>query len=201
MTERSPLVLASASPFRRRLLEAAGVLLEVLPADVDEPRIKAAARAQGAAPWAIAELLARAKAEAVSTRRPDRMVVGADQVLALEGEIFDKPADLAAARQHLVRLRGRQHSLYTAVSLAVGGNSAWSTVEEARLRMRPFSDAFLSAYLASAGDGLLGSVGGYQIEGLGAQLFERIEGCHFAIVGLPLIPLLAELRRRGAIGQ
>jgi septum formation protein len=201
MTERSPLVLASASPFRRRLLEAAGLLLEVLPAEVDEPRIKAAARARGAAPWAIADLLARAKAEAVSARCLDRIVVGADQVLALEGEIFDKPADLAAAREHLVQLRGRQHSLYTAVSLAVGGNSAWSTVQEARLRMRPFSDAFLSAYLASAGDGLLGSVGGYQIEGLGVQLFERIEGCHFAIVGLPLVPLLAELRRRGVIAQ
>jgi septum formation protein len=201
MAERAPLVLASASPFRRRLLAAAGLQVEVVPADLDEQRLKVAARADNVPPAAVAELLARGKAEAVSARLPDRTVIGADQVLALEGELFDKPPDLAAARAQLERLRGKEHCLFTAVSLAVGGNSTWSTVAQAQLRMRVFTDAFLSDYLAEAGCGLCRTVGAYEVEGRGVQLFERIEGCHFAIVGLPLLPLLAELRRRGVIAR
>jgi septum formation protein len=192
-------VLASASPFRRRMLTAAGLTIEVAPAELDEAEIRA--RALGSPPAAIAELLARAKAEAVGARLPGRVVIGADQVLALDGELFAKPPDVAAARLQLERLRGRAHCLYTAVSLAVAGRSAWSEVARASLTMRAFSDAFLTDYLARAGANVCRTVGGYEIEGLGAQLFERIEGDHFAIIGLPLVPLLAELRRRGMLAR
>jgi septum formation protein len=201
MAEQGALVLASASPFRRNMLEAAGLVIEVSPAHLDEADLKARARAADTTPAGIAELLARRKAEAVSARLADRVVIGADQVLALQGEIFDKPADLEAAREHLVRLRGKVHCLHTAASLAVAGRSVWSKVQHARLFMRPFSDAFLASYLAEAGPGVCRSVGAYEIEGRGAQLFERIEGDYFAIIGLPLIPLLGELRRRGVIGR
>jgi septum formation protein len=201
MAEQPRLVLASASPFRRRMLEAAGLAIEVSPAHVDEAHIKARARAAGITPAGIADLLARSKAEAVSARLADHVVIGADQVLALEGEIFDKPTDLEAAREQLKRLRGKAHCLFTAASLAIAGTSVWSEAEHARLFMRPFSDAFLASYLAETGPGVCRSVGSYQIEGRGIQLFERIEGDYFVIIGLPLIALLAELRRRGVIGR
>jgi len=193
------LVLASASPARRRLLEAAGLAFEVLPADVDEAGIKRRASADHLAPQAVAEILAKAKAEAVGARRPDCVVIGADQVLALEGEIFDKPQDLAAAREHLARLRGGVHVLHTAAALAVAGKSVWSSIAQARLAMRPFTDAFLARYLASAGPAICRSVGAYEIEGRGIQLFEHVDGDHFSIIGLPLLPLLGELRRRGVL--
>src|SRR5262249_29786097 len=122
------------------------------------------------------------------------------QVLALGDEIFDKPQDLGAARVQLARLRGKAHVLYTAAALAVAGKGVWSGIEQAMLAMRPFTDAFLTDYLAGAGPGICGSVGAYEIEGRGIQLFERIDGDHFSIIGLPLLPLLAELRRRGVIG-
>ena len=193
------LVLASASSARRSLLEAAGLAFEVLPADIDEAGITQRAIAACTSPRGIAEMLANAKAEAVGARRPDCVVIGADQVLALEGEIFDKPQDLAAARQHLARLRGKVHILHTAAALAVDGKSVWSGVEEARLAMRSFTDAFLAGYVASAGPGICRSVGAYEIEGRGIQLFERIDGDHFSIIGLPLLALLGELRRRGVL--
>jgi septum formation protein len=199
VAEPPRLVLASASSARRRLLEAAGLAFEVLPADVDEAGIKQRAGAAHAAPQAIAEMLAKAKAEAVGVRRPDCVVIGADQVLALEGVIFDKPQDLEAAREHLARLRGKVHMLHTAAALAVDGKSVWSGVEQARLAMRPFTDAFLAGYVAGAGPGICRSVGAYEIEGRGIQLFERIDGDHFSIIGLPLLPLLGELRRRGVL--
>jgi septum formation protein len=197
---RRPLVLASASPFRRRMLEAAGLSFEVAPADVDEAAIKRDLLRSGSMPSAIAEALAVAKAEAVSARLPEALVVGADQVLALGQELFSKPASTSDAREQLLRLRGKSHHLLTAAALALGGKAVWKHVGFAILVMRPFSDAFLADYLAKAGDRVRHTVGAYEIEGPGIQLFERIDGDTFTIIGLPLLPLLAELRARGAIG-
>jgi septum formation protein len=195
----SRLVLASASPYRRRLLEAAGLGLEVLPAEVDEDAIKRRLTGAGTAPKAVAEALARAKAEAVSGVRQRALVIGADQVLALGDTIFSKAVDAAEARRQLLALRGRSHQLHTAAVLATGGKIVWSAVETATLTMRQFSDAFLEDYLAAAGDQVTRTVGAYEIEGRGIQLFERIDGDTFTIIGLPLLPLLAELRARGVI--
>jgi septum formation protein len=193
------LVLASASPFRRRMLEQAGLTFEVQGADVDEDAIKREMLRTGAKPSAIAQALAAAKALAVSVRRPEVLVIGADQVLSLDGELFNKPPCLAEARGQLLRLRGKSHQLLTAAALATGGKTVWQLVESASLRMRAFSDGFLDSYLHRAGDRVLATVGCYEIEGPGIQLFERIEGDTFTIIGLPLLPLLAELRSRGAI--
>lgn len=196
---RRRLVLASASPFRRRMLEAAGLTFEIAPADVDEAAIKNCLLASGATPHAVAETLSVAKAEAVSARLSEALVIGADQVLALGSEIFNKPAGVAEAREQLLCLRGKTHHLHTAAALAVGGKAVWSLVETATLAMRSFSDDFLSDYLAKVGDGVRHTVGAYEIEGPGIQLFERTEGDSFTIIGLPLLPLLAELRARGVI--
>jgi len=196
----APLILASASPYRRRMLENAEVAFSVVPADVDEALLKrrfAAGKAQPAA--ALADALARAKAEAVSARHPDAVVIGADQVLAVDDELFDKPGDLAEARAQLERLRGRTHRLISAVALAQNGDILWTHIGEAVLTMRRFSPDFLQLYLAKAGADLCRIVGAYEIEGAGIQLFERVEGDHFTIIGLPLVPLLAELRLRGVI--
>ena len=192
------LVLASASPFRRKLLEAAGLAFRVVPAKVDEAAIK---RDHGAGlePAALAETLAAAKAEAVSRECGDSLVIGSDQVAALGSRVFDKPADLAEARAHLVELRGRTHRLFTAVALARNGQVVWRQTEIATLTMRRFSEEFLNRYLAEGGARLCQMAGAYEIEGRGIQLFERVEGDHFTIVGLPLIPLLAELRARGVL--
>jgi septum formation protein len=197
----SKLILASASPFRRRLLEAAGLTFRTVPAAVDEAALKRtfAAKTPKASPAEIAECLARAKAEVVSAVFPDANVIGADQVLALRGELFDKPGDLAEARAQLERLRGKTHHLFTAVALSLGGDVVWSHIEEATLTMRRFSRGFLDAYLAKAGEELCQIVGAYEIEGPGIQLFERIDGDHLNIIGLPMIPLLSELRSRGVI--
>ena len=194
----SGLVLASASPFRRKLLEAAGVAFRVVPAKVDEAAIKRGYGA-GSGPAALAETLAAAKAEAVSRECGNALVIGSDQVAALGGRIFDKPADLAEARAHLEALRGKTHRLFTAVALAQNGHTVWRQTETATLTMRAFSDDFLDRYLAEGGTRLCQMAGAYEIEGRGIQLFERIEGDHFTIVGLPLVPLLAELRARGAL--
>ena len=196
---RLPLVLASASPFRRRMLEQAGLAFEVHAADVDEGAIKHTMLRAGSKPSAIAEALAVAKAEAVSARRPQALTIGADQVLSLDGELFNKPGSVAAAREQLLRLRGKSHQLLTATALATGGKAVWQHVESASLRMRAFSDAYLTTYLRGMGERVLATVGAYEIEGPGVQLFERIEGDTFTIIGLPLLPLLAELRARGAI--
>jgi septum formation protein len=196
---RRQLVLASASPFRRRMLEAAGLSFEVAPADVDEAALKRDLLRSGSAPSTIAEALAAAKAEAVSARLPDALVIGADQVLALGQELFNKPASTAEAREQLLRLRGKSHQLHTAASLATGGEAVWALVDSATLVMRAFSDAFLADYLTKAGARVCHTVGAYEIEGPGIQLFERIEGSIFTVIGLPLLPLLTELRARGAI--
>jgi septum formation protein len=192
------LVLASASPFRRKLLEAAGVPFRVIPAKVDEAALKRSAGA-GLEPAALAETLAAAKAVAASRECGAALVIGSDQVAALGSRVLDKPADVAEARAHLELLRGKTHKLYTAVALAEHGHVVWKTIAIATLTMRPFSDAFLEQYLAEGGARLTQMAGAYEIEGRGVQLFERVEGDHFTIVGLPLVPLLAELRARGAL--
>lgn len=190
-----PLVLASKSAIRHAILREAGIPVEIEPADVDERTVEAttAARAAGE----VAALLARAKARAVAARRPGRLVLGADQTLALGERRFSKPADRAAARAQLEALRGRTHELHTAVTLVRDGNTLFEHRERARLAMRAFSDRFLDDYLDAVGAAVTASVGGYQLERAGIQLFERIEGDHFVILGLPLLPLLRYAREAG----
>jgi septum formation protein len=201
MGDAGELVLASQSAARRQLLCAAGVTFAVEAPHVDEASFKRAmAREPSAiAPSALALALAEAKACAVSARRPGALVIGADQVLAAREGILDKPRDVAAARAQLLKLRAARHHLHTAVVLAAPGGRSWQHVEVATLTMRAFTPAFLEAYLTAAGASVLGAPGAYQIEGKGIQLFERIEGDYFAILGLPLLPLLAELRGRGVL--
>jgi nucleoside triphosphate pyrophosphatase len=197
--ENGGLLLASASPFRRRLLEAAGVTFRVVAhAHVDEAAIKRNLVPR-LGPAGVADAVAAAKAEAVSARFPADLVVGADQVLALGETLLSKPGDLAGVRTQLKRLRGRTHRQFTAVVLAQGGRVTWRTSDSATLTMRDFSDAFLEGYLARCGAILGQIVGAYEIEGVGIQLFERVEGDYFTIIGLPLVPLLAELRARGML--
>lgn len=190
------LILASGSAARRQMLEAAGLAFEVDPPRVDEEAAKASLRAGGLKPRDQADALAELKALSVSRTRPD-FVIGADQMLALGGEVFDKPKDANEARQHLLRLRGQTHELITAAVVAREGTIIWRHIDTPKLKMRAFSDAFLDDYLARAGDNVLRSVGAYQLEGPGAQLFERVEGDYFSVLGLPLLPLLAFLREHG----
>lgn len=188
------LVLASASAARARLLREAGVEFTIDPADLDEGAVKAAQRRSGANAADCAMALAIAKARAIARCRPHALAIGADQILALGEDWFDKPADLGAARRQLAALRGRTHYLATAVCVCLGEAVLWRAASEPRLTMRDFSDAFLDAYLAQEGEAVLSSVGAYRLEGRGAQLFAVIEGDHFAIQGLPLIEVLAYLR-------
>jgi nucleoside triphosphate pyrophosphatase len=190
-----PLVLASRSASRRAVLVGAGIPVEAEPADVNERSIEASAIDKS--PTAVATLLARAKALAVAARRPGRLVLGADQTLSLGERLFTKPADLAAARAQLTSLRGATHALHSGLALARDGAVVREHCEIATLTMRNFSDRFLDAYIEAVGLAVTASVGGYQVEGSGIQLFERIEGDHFTILGLPLLPLLAYLRREG----
>ncbi|MDA0997129.1 MAG: Maf family nucleotide pyrophosphatase [Proteobacteria bacterium] len=193
------IVLASASVIRRQLLEAAGIALIVDAADLDEAAIKQREQAQGSAPVAVAEALARAKAEAVAARHPGKWVLGADQVLSIDAKIFNKPANMTEARRHLKSFRGRSHQLLSAVSLVHGGSEQWSTVASATLWVRDFSDAFLDAYLALEGENVLGSVGCYRLESRGLTLFDRIDGDYFTVLGLPMLPLLAAFRNAGIL--
>jgi septum formation protein len=195
------IVLASASQARRALLTAAGLDLVVDPAAVDEGTLKASLTAEGAGPAEIAEALAELKASRVSSRHPGRLVIGADQILECEGRSFDKPADRAAARLQLSALRGRRHRLYSAALAMRDGHRLWHHVGRADLTMRAFSDSFLDSYLDRAGPAATASVGAYQLEGLGAQLFARVEGDYFIILGLPLLPLLEFLRAVGEIAS
>ena len=201
MSARRVLVLASASVVRRRVLGNAGLAFEIDPAGIDESGIKAERRAAAASAAEVAKTLAEAKALAVSRRRPKAWVIGADQVLAFQGAFLDKPRDMAEAASHLRRFRGRSHDLVSAVCVAFEGRPRWLYSEAATLHVRDFSDAFLDSHVADVGESILSSVGAYRLEGPGAQLFSRIDGDYFAVLGLPLLPLLGFLRGAGAIAS
>lgn len=194
------IILASKSAARRAVLDGAGVPYEALVAGVDEEAIKAAMLADGSGPKDIAEALAETKALRVSQKRGG-FVIGADQTLEFEGGLYDKVETLDAARERLKLLRGKPHRLHSAVVVAKDGAAIWREVDTATLVMRDVSDAFLEDYLVREGEAALGSVGVYRLEGLGAQLFSRIDGDYFAILGLPLLGLLDLLRRHGELPQ
>jgi septum formation protein len=198
--EAAPLILASTSATRARLLEAAGVTLRRQPATVDESAVKEALQADGIAAGDAAVALAELKAQRVAAQAPeDAIVLGADQILTCEGRWFDKPADGQEARSQLQALTGRRHELWTAAVAFRNGERVWHHLATARLWVRPCSEAFIDAYLAALGADALSSVGSYQIEGRGAQLFARIEGDHFAVQGLPLLEVLEFLRVQGVL--
>lgn len=195
----SPLILASASPIRAALLQRAHVLFDVSVARIDEPAIRAALTAEGAAPRDIADALAEMKASRVAQRHPGRLVLGCDQILALGPRVFGKADSLPDLRAQLCQLRGRTHSLFSAVVACQDGGPLWRQTREARLTMRDVSDDWLDDYLARNGGSLLDSVGGYRIEDEGIRLFSRIEGDYFTILGLPLLDLLNWLTIRGTL--
>lgn len=196
MAEAPRLILASASPFRRQMLVAAGLTFEAVPARIDERAVENALMRSRQAVDAsgVAAALAIAKGMAVEKEYPGALVIGCDQVLGFEGALLSKAESVAAARAQLARLRGKAHTLHSGICLIRSGEIVWSHVEIARMTMRAFSDAWLDAYVARMGERLCWTVGGYEIEGEGIQLFERIEGDHFTIIGLPLLALLAQLR-------
>jgi septum formation protein len=193
------LVLASASPSRRLLLERAGLHFATEVAGVDEAEAKRSASAAGASAEETALLLAELKAQRVARRDPEALVIGCDQMLVCEGQWFDKPPDLAAARAQLQALRGRTHALATAVLCLRGDRRVWHHLATPRLAMRDFSDPFLEAYLQAEGDAVTTTVGAYRLEGRGVHLFESVQGEHAAILGLPLLPLLGFLRQHGVL--
>jgi septum formation protein len=194
-----PVVLASASAIRAELLTRAGVAVIRDAAGVDEAEVKRSFQREGLDAARCAEALATAKATRVSGRHIGALVVGADQILDCAGTWFDKPVDRADARAQLIALRGKRHELATAVVVTQNGAVLWRHVERPRLAMRDFSDRFLDDYLETLGDDVLTAVGAYQIESRGAQLFARIDGDYFAILGLPLLPLLDFLRGHGVV--
>jgi septum formation protein len=191
------LVLASGSTIRRTLLINAGLDVTADPASIDEGEIKKRMREQNAPALAAAIELAAAKARAVSPRHPGKLVIGADQILTLGSQWFDKPGDRTAAAAQLERLAGRPHQLISAVAVVEGETEIWRTAQSVTLHMRPLGRAFIESYLDRAGPAALSSVGAYQLEGLGAQLFTAIDGDYFTVLGLPLLPLLGFLRQRG----
>jgi septum formation protein len=194
------LVLASRSEARLRLLRAAGVAVEAIPALVDEVAVREGLQAEGVAVEDAAVALAELKAAFVAGRAAQAAIVlGADQLLELDGAWLEKPASEAAAREQLRALRGRSHRLVSAAVAFRDGVRVWHHVESARLQVRAFTDGFLDHYLAEAGGAVLGCVGAYQLEGLGAQLMARVEGDHFTVQGLPLLPVLAFLRDQGVL--
>lgn len=199
VTSRPPLILASGSSARAALLTAAGVEFEVLLARIDESAVKEALGAEGAPARDIASALAELKARRVGARRAGRLTLGADQILVCDGRLFDKPADRAEAAEHLRTLRGKTHQLLSAAVICEGETPVWRHVGQAKLTMRPFTDAFLDAYLDREGEAVLSTVGAYRLEGLGAQLFQRVDGDYFSILGLPLLEVLGFLRARGSL--
>ena len=192
-----PLVLASGSAVRRTLLEATGIPVVAHTADIDERRLETEVSSLQTAE--IAALLARAKALSVAKSFPGRLVLGADQILTFEGQRFAKPVNRVAARAQLRAFAGRTHELHSAVVVVQDEATLFQRADTARLTMRSFSDEFLDSYLDAAGDAVTASVGAYQLEGPGIQLFERIEGDYFTILGLPLLPTLEFLRRHGCL--
>jgi septum formation protein len=197
---RPPLIFASSSKIRAQLLEAAGLAFIVEPPGLDEIVMRqAVGGGRLLSPSDVAEVLARAKAEAVSDLARTAYVVGADQVLSFGDVILSKPDSMEAARRQILDLRGKSHTLHTSVALATNGATVWAETHVATLTMRKLSPEFIGRYLAAAGEEVLNSVGAYQIENLGIQLFEKIDGDYFTILGLPLLPLLAALRREGVI--
>lgn len=197
--DSAPLILASGSEIRAAMLRSAGLLISVVRPAVDEDEMKLSLRAAKAPGAAIAEALAELKAIRVSTRHDGAHVIGADQVLDCDNETFDKPGSTAEALEQLKRLQGRSHQLVSAVVVVKDRQRLWHHTDRATLAMRPCSDEFLKRYLEAAGDTALTSVGAYQIEGLGAQLFSETRGDHFTILGLPLLPLLGYLRESGIL--
>jgi septum formation protein len=198
VTERPPVILASTSAIRRQVLTGAGVPFEAVSPGVDEEAAKVSLRAAGAGPRDQADALAELKALRVSAKRPG-LVIGCDQILQCDGRAWDKADTLEEARERLRALRGRAHTLECAAVIARDGVPIWRLLKTSRLMMRDFSDAFLDDYLARHGEAALSAVGCYQLEGAGAQLFERIDGDYFAILGLPLLEILAFLRLHGAL--
>jgi septum formation protein len=194
-----PLVLASKSAPRRMLLEAAGIPLVIDPADIDERAAEAAAPAEAAKPDGAAVLLARAKALETAKRNAGKLVLGADQTLALGAKRFSKPTSRDAARAQLAELSGQTHSLHSGIAVVRDHGVLFETVSSAHLTMHNMGDAFLDAYLDAAGERVMLSVGGYQLESVGVNLFEKIDGDHFTILGMPLLPLLAYFRKAGLI--
>jgi septum formation protein len=192
-------ILASASPIRRALLERAGVMVTADPARIDEAEIRLGLEADGAKPRDVADALAEFKARKVSARRAGAVVLGCDQVLECEGARFDKVATMAEAAAQLSRLQGRTHTLHTAAVAFRDGAPLWRALPGVKLTMRPLSENDIAAYLAEAGEAVLGSVGCYQFEGLGARLFTAYAGDYFAVLGLPLLPVLDFLRNQGLI--
>ena len=193
------LILASGSPFRLAMLKNAGIDVEAVPAKVDERALEAPLKNSGTSPEDVAAILAEAKATEVSGRLAGALVLGCDQTLSLGDEVFHKPANMEGARRHLLALSGKTHQLNSAAVLVRDGSVLWRHVGIANLTMRKLDPAFIGRHLARVGAKALSSVGAYQIEGEGIQLFEKVDGDHFTIVGLPLLPLLAELRSLGAI--
>ena len=195
-----PVILASGSAARAKLLTAAGVPFTAVPALVDEAELRDALWAEGAAAEDAAVALAEMKAAHVAARAPTAAIVlGSDQILDLDGEWLEKPTDRAAARAQLLRLRGRRHRLVSAVVAFRDGRRVWHDVDAAVLTVRPFGDAFLDSYLDASGEAVLGCVGAYQLEGLGAQLMARVEGAYPTVLGMPILPLLQFLRDQGAL--
>jgi septum formation protein len=197
---RPPLILASGSKIRAQLLEAAGLAFIIEPPGLDESAMRQAISSEDSLrAQDVAEVLARAKAEAVSDLAPGAFVIGADQVLACGGRILAKPETMDVARTQLLELGGKTHTLHTAVALASNGEVRFTYTDDATLTMRKLTPEYIGRYLAAAGEEVLSSVGSYQLEGVGIQLFEKIDGDYFSILGLPLLPLLDALRREGVI--
>ncbi|MGF7055911.1 septum formation protein [Bosea sp. OAE752] len=197
----APLILASGSVTRRDMLVAAGLPVETVKPGIDERAVEKPLAAQGVTADRIAAALAEAKALSVSQERTGRIVLAADQTLTCEGVAFHKPEDATSGSSQIASLAGRRHELHSAFALARDGEVLARGCETARLTMRPFDSAFIARYVEAAGPAILSSVGGYQLEGLGAQLFERIEGDHFTILGLPLLPVLSALRDLGHLAR
>lgn len=196
------LVLASGSASRRAMLEAAGVLFDVSPASVDEDAAKASLTQAGTSPRDMADALAELKAVKVSMREPQALVLGSDSLVVLDdGTVLDKPASREEAADHLRRMSGKRHRIYSAAVIAEGGRAAWREVDRADLFVRPLSEGFIERYLDAEWPAIAGCVGCFRIEGIGAQLFARIDGSQFTVLGMPLLPVLDYLRVRGVLAS